>query len=192
MLSREPSEIPDAEARTLVADLDPNAKFEKPEPGLLVAHSSVDPAGVESRVAFSRRVGLLIPDGDLGEQELSTLRRGTYRVRVFGDLRDEDQERTIISSIAERVGGKVSLRSPEIEVSVYVSGESGKTYFALTMPEMMRQAVEMNAGRAKLEASGNVTLANVRQVAETGVDFISVGALTHSPKVFDVSFLYIK
>jgi len=57
-------------------------------------------------------------------------------------------------------------------------------------PEMMRQAVELNAGRAKLEASGNVTLANVRQVAETGVDYISVGALTHSAVVFDVSFKY--
>ena len=59
-------------------------------------------------------------------------------------------------------------------------------------PEMMRRAVILNAGRAKLEASGNVTLANVRQVAETGVDFISIGALTHSAKVFDVSFLYMK
>jgi nicotinate-nucleotide pyrophosphorylase (carboxylating) len=59
-------------------------------------------------------------------------------------------------------------------------------------PEMMRQAVEMNAGRAKLEASGNVTLANVRQVAETGVDYISIGALTHSATVFDVSFKYSK
>jgi nicotinate-nucleotide pyrophosphorylase (carboxylating) len=55
----------------------------------------------------------------------------------------------------------------------------------------MRQAVEMNAGRAKLEASGNVTLANVRQIAETGVDYISIGALTHSVMVFDVSFLYM-
>ncbi|NPV75507.1 MAG: carboxylating nicotinate-nucleotide diphosphorylase [Anaerolineae bacterium] len=57
-------------------------------------------------------------------------------------------------------------------------------------PETMRQAVAMNAGRAKLEASGNVTLANVRQVAETGVDFISIGALTHSVIVFDVSLDY--
>jgi len=54
--------------------------------------------------------------------------------------------------------------------------------------EAMRRAVQMTAGRAKLEASGNVSLANVRQVAETGVDFISVGALTHSTKVFDLSF----
>ena len=54
--------------------------------------------------------------------------------------------------------------------------------------EEMRAAVVLNAGRAKLEASGNVTLENVRKIAETGVDCISVGALTHSPTVFDVSF----
>lgn len=53
--------------------------------------------------------------------------------------------------------------------------------------ETMKQAVTITAGRAKLEASGNVTLETVRQVAETGVDFISVGELTHSAKVFDVS-----
>jgi nicotinate-nucleotide pyrophosphorylase (carboxylating) len=58
-------------------------------------------------------------------------------------------------------------------------------------PEMMTKAVQMTAGRAKLEASGNVTLETVRRIAETGVDFISVGALTHSARVFDVSFDYI-
>ncbi len=58
-------------------------------------------------------------------------------------------------------------------------------------PEMMRQAVELTAGQARLEASGNVSLSNVRQVAETGVDFISIGALTHSARVFDVSFSYL-
>jgi nicotinate-nucleotide pyrophosphorylase (carboxylating) len=54
----------------------------------------------------------------------------------------------------------------------------------------MAEAVRMAAGRAKLEASGNITLANVRQVAESGVDFISIGALTHSVQVFDVSLLW--
>ena len=52
---------------------------------------------------------------------------------------------------------------------------------------MLREAVALNAGRAKLEASGNVTLENVAEIAETGVDFISVGALTHSATAFDVS-----
>ena len=54
-------------------------------------------------------------------------------------------------------------------------------------PNVMREAVDLNGGRARLEASGNVSLDNVRKIAETGVDFISVGALTHSAQVFDVS-----
>ena len=54
----------------------------------------------------------------------------------------------------------------------------------------MRQAVTITAGRAKLEASGNVTLDTVRQVAETGVDFISVGELTHSARVLDVNLRF--
>jgi nicotinate-nucleotide pyrophosphorylase (carboxylating) len=53
--------------------------------------------------------------------------------------------------------------------------------------EEMRSAVRLASGRAKLEASGNVDLQRVRQIAETGVDYISIGALTHSVKVFDVS-----
>jgi len=53
--------------------------------------------------------------------------------------------------------------------------------------EEMRQAVEMARGRALVEASGGITLENVRAVAETGVDFISVGALTHSVKALDIS-----
>jgi len=58
--------------------------------------------------------------------------------------------------------------------------------------EMMREAVELNKGAAKLEASGNVTLATVRDIAETGVDYISVGALTHSPSTFDLTLTWIK
>lgn len=54
-------------------------------------------------------------------------------------------------------------------------------------PRLMRKAVEMIGDRAKTEASGNITLQSVREVAETGVDYISVGALTHSVKAFDIS-----
>jgi nicotinate-nucleotide pyrophosphorylase (carboxylating) len=57
--------------------------------------------------------------------------------------------------------------------------------------ETMRAAVAICDGRAKLEASGNVTLDTVLEVAGTGVDYISVGALTHSPAVFDVSLEYV-
>ena len=58
--------------------------------------------------------------------------------------------------------------------------------------QQMTEAVRLTNGRAKLEASGNVSLETVRRIAETGVDYISVGALTHSAKVFDVSFDFIK
>jgi nicotinate-nucleotide pyrophosphorylase (carboxylating) len=53
----------------------------------------------------------------------------------------------------------------------------------------IRQAVGLNSGRAKMEVSGNVTLANVRAIAETGVDYVSVGALTHSASALDVSLI---
>ena len=55
-------------------------------------------------------------------------------------------------------------------------------------PELMREAVAITAGRASLEASGGLTLERAAAVAATGVDFISVGALTHSVNVFDLGF----
>lgn len=53
--------------------------------------------------------------------------------------------------------------------------------------EMMREAVEIIDGRAKTEASGGITLETIAEVAKTGVDIISLGALTHSVKAFDIS-----
>lgn len=53
-------------------------------------------------------------------------------------------------------------------------------------PDMLRQAVEMNKGRAVLEASGRVNEETVRAIAESGVDYISVGALTHSARTLDL------
>ena len=53
--------------------------------------------------------------------------------------------------------------------------------------EQMRDAVEKIGDRAETEASGNITDGNIREVAETGVNFISVGALTHSVEAFDIS-----
>jgi nicotinate-nucleotide pyrophosphorylase (carboxylating) len=53
--------------------------------------------------------------------------------------------------------------------------------------ETMRKGVELIAGRAKIEASGNITLERLRDVAATGVDYISIGALTHSVSAMDIS-----
>jgi nicotinate-nucleotide pyrophosphorylase (carboxylating) len=53
--------------------------------------------------------------------------------------------------------------------------------------DVMRQAVELTAGRVPLEASGGITLETVADVAATGIDYISVGALTHSVHALDIS-----
>lgn len=58
--------------------------------------------------------------------------------------------------------------------------------------EQMKKCVEIADGKAVLEASGNVTLERMREIAETGVDIISVGALTHSVKAFDISLRIAK
>ncbi len=55
---------------------------------------------------------------------------------------------------------------------------------------MLVEAVEMVAGAVETEASGNMTLDRIPKVAETGVDYISVGALTHSVKALDISLLF--
>ena len=58
-------------------------------------------------------------------------------------------------------------------------------------PALLREAVGIAAGRAILEASGGVNLDTVRAIAESGVDLISVGALTHSATVLDIGLDYV-
>jgi nicotinate-nucleotide pyrophosphorylase (carboxylating) len=59
-------------------------------------------------------------------------------------------------------------------------------------PATIREAVTLIAGRSRVEASGNITEANIREVAECGVDYISIGALTHSVKSLDISLKVVK
>lgn len=54
-------------------------------------------------------------------------------------------------------------------------------------PAQIREAIALGKGKVKFEASGGVTLKNIRQIAATGVDFVSIGALTHSPRAIDFS-----
>jgi nicotinate-nucleotide pyrophosphorylase (carboxylating) len=56
----------------------------------------------------------------------------------------------------------------------------------------MKEAVKIVQKRIPLEASGNVSLANVREIAETGVDLISIGALTHSAVAADISLKIVQ
>jgi len=56
----------------------------------------------------------------------------------------------------------------------------------------LRAAVRLAAGRASTEASGGVSLATVRDIARTGVDFISVGAITHSARAVDLGLDFVE
>ena len=58
--------------------------------------------------------------------------------------------------------------------------------------ESMKKAVREINGKIEIEASGNVSLRNVRVVAKTGVDYISIGALTHSYKALDISLIVMQ
>ncbi|GAA1135070.1 carboxylating nicotinate-nucleotide diphosphorylase [Nocardioides aquiterrae] len=90
----------------------------------------------------------------------------------------------------------VRERYPDLRVEVEVTDldqlrellDAGCTEILLDNMDSptMAEAVRITAGRATLEASGGLTIERAREVAETGVDFISVGALTHSVKVFDL------
>ena len=84
------------------------------------------------------------------------------------------------------LGVEVETKTPEEARQV---AEAGADIVMLDnmSPEAMQQAVKLVKGQALIEASGGITLANVRAVAEIGVDFISVGALTHSVKALDIS-----
>jgi nicotinate-nucleotide pyrophosphorylase (carboxylating) len=67
------------------------------------------------------------------------------------------------------------------------AGIAGRIMLDNFTPSILREAVQLIDGRAETEASGGITLVNIRDYAETGVDFISVGALTHSVKSLDLS-----
>ena len=73
------------------------------------------------------------------------------------------------------------------EVRDALDAGAGRLLLDNMSPPELRDAVSLAAGRAELEASGGITLDNVREVAGTGVDFVSVGGLTHSAPALDVS-----
>lgn len=85
------------------------------------------------------------------------------------------------------------VRKTEIEVEtmeqVKEAVEAGADIIMLDnmTPEMMKEAVELIAGRAQTECSGNITKENIAKILETGVDFVSSGALTHSAPILDIS-----
>jgi nicotinate-nucleotide pyrophosphorylase (carboxylating) len=83
---------------------------------------------------------------------------------------------------------EVECSTPE-EVDEALAAGAPRLLLDNMPPPLLREVVARVAGRAELEASGGITMANLRAVAETGVDYISLGALTHSARALDLSLL---
>ena len=131
LLSGEGTSIPLAEAKALFQTYDSNAEFYSPHVRLLVARSSADPFRIGSRIAFARRVGILVDD--IGEAR-DTLRGKRVRFREF-DLAGRGSGADPESYLAG-VDSTVDLASPDFEVTLV---RADIDYLALTTPSAMEQ-----------------------------------------------------
>ncbi len=103
-------------------------------------------------------------------------------VRIAGGIREA------VEALGTRNGICVEVEAESLDdVSAALEAGIRRILLDNMTPQEAGRAVELVAGRAELEASGGISLATVRAFAETGVDFISVGALTHSARALDVS-----
>jgi nicotinate-nucleotide pyrophosphorylase (carboxylating) len=119
-----------------------------------------------------------------------------HRFGLFDRVLIKDNHLKVFSSPAEavkRTREKLGEVAIEVEVEnldeVREALKEGAEILLLDNMDLktLQEAVKLAKGRAKLEASGSVTLSNVDEIAKTGVDFISIGALTHSAKPIDFS-----
>ena len=108
-------------------------------------------------------------------------------VRVAGGV--GEAARRALAGAPDGVSVEIEVESLD-ELEEALAAGVGRVLLDNMGPDALRAAVERTAGRAQLEASGGITLETVRAVAEAGVDFISVGALTHSAPALDVSLLF--
>ena len=145
----------------------------KTTPGLRALERYAVRLGGGHNHRFNLSDGVLIKDNHIAA--------GRARGLTIGDVVEE-----------ARTGVPHTLRI-EIEVTTYAEAEEALAAGAdvilldnMSVDEMTR-VVRLAKGRAAIEASGGITLENVRAVAETGVDLISSGALTHSAKALDIS-----
>lgn len=143
----------------------------KTVPGLRVLDKYAVRAGGGTNHRFALYDGVLIKEnhvaaaGGIGSAVQRVRLRAPHTVRVEVEVRNLEELKEALDAGADMV----MLDNMDLEA--------------------MREAVLRAGGRIPLEASGNVTLANVRTIAETGVDFISVGSLTHSVRAADISLL---
>lgn len=145
----------------------------KTTPGLRSLEKHAVKAGGGDNHRMSLGEGILIKDN-----HLAALRsRGLNIKQIVARARQNSPQRLPVEVEVETVSE--ALEAAEAGVDIVMLDNMNL--------EDMRKAVKSIHGRALVEASGGITLDNVRTVAETGVDFISIGALTHSARALDIS-----
>lgn len=120
-----------------------------------------------------------------------------HRMGLYGGVLIKDNHISAAGGISNAVDRALNNIPPALKVEVEVKNvteveealSAGVDIIMLDnmTPDDMKQAVSLINGKALIEASGGVTLSNVRDYAETGVDFISIGAITHSAPAADIS-----
>ncbi|MBE6211112.1 MAG: carboxylating nicotinate-nucleotide diphosphorylase [Rikenellaceae bacterium] len=98
-----------------------------------------------------------------------------------------EKAREYLKATGRNIPIECEVRTLEDIDEVFAAGGADRIMFDNFTPEQTRVAVEKVAGRCETESSGGITLDNLRDYAEAGVDFISVGALTHQIKSLDMS-----
>lgn len=126
---------------------------------------------------------------------------GNHRMGLYDAVLIKDNHIAAVGSAAEAVRRARAHVGADFRVEVEIESlddlegviEAGADIVMLDnmSPDLMREAVRRTAGRCLLEASGGITRDTVRAVAETGVDWISVGALTHSAPSLDVALDFL-
>jgi nicotinate-nucleotide pyrophosphorylase (carboxylating) len=121
-----------------------------------------------------------------------------HRIGLFDEILIKENHAAAAGGVGEAVR-RARAQRPDLPVEVEVRSlaeldealAAGAPRIMLDNMDLatMREAVARTAGRASLEASGGVTLETLREIGETGVQFISVGALTHSAPALDLSLL---
>jgi nicotinate-nucleotide pyrophosphorylase (carboxylating) len=156
-------------------------------------------AGTRARILDTRKT---VP-GLRGLQKAAVLAGGgaNHRMGLYDAVLIKDNHIAAVGSAAEAVRRARAHVGPDFRVEVEIESlddlesviEAGADIVMLDNmpPPAMREAVERAAGRCLLEASGGITLESVRPIAETGVDWISVGWLTHSAPALDVALDFV-
>jgi len=156
-------------------------------------------AGTKAKILDTRKT---TPTLRLLEKYAVAAGGGTnHRMGLFDAIMIKDNHRVILARLGPKAlrNAVATARKKHPDAPIIIEADTleqveeaiaaGADHILLDnmMPDELREAVKLVAGRAKTEASGGVRLASVRAFAETGVDYISVGALTHSARAVDFS-----